>query len=59
MPTVPELDRLDRRLDAAIAGISAATLLLELTLTRIFDVVVWTNLATTFSVSSASGSSSQ
>jgi spermidine synthase len=37
---------------AAIFLISAATLLLELTLTRIFDVVLWTNLAN-FIVSSA------
>lgn len=37
---------------AAIFLISAATLLLELTLTRIFDVVLWTNLAS-FIVSSA------
>jgi hypothetical protein len=36
----------------AIFLISAATLLLELTLTRIFDVVLWTNLAS-FIVSSA------
>ncbi len=36
----------------AIFVISAATLLLELTLTRIFDVVLWTNLAS-FIVSSA------
>ena len=37
---------------AAIFLVSAATLLLELTLTRIFDVVLWTNLAS-FIVSSA------
>src|ERR1043166_5276515 len=36
----------------AIFVISAATLLLELTLTRIFDGVLWTNLAS-FIVSSA------
>ncbi len=44
--------RLDWRLYAATFVISAATLLLELTLTRIFDVVLWTNLAN-FIVSSA------
>jgi spermidine synthase len=37
---------------AAIFLVAAATLLLELTLTRIFDVVLWTNLAS-FIVSSA------
>src|SRR5262249_54027963 len=42
----------DWRLCPAIFLISGATLLLELTLTRIFDVVLWTNLAS-FIVSSA------
>ena len=52
MPTAPKPEYLDRRLYVAIFGISAATLLLELTLTRIFDVVLWTNMAS-FIVSSA------
>src|SRR5262245_24427022 len=34
-----------RQLYAALFLISAAALLLELTLTRIFDVILWTNLA--------------
>ena len=42
----------DWRLYPAIFILSGATLLLELTLTRIFDVVLWTNLAN-FIVSSA------
>jgi spermidine synthase len=41
-----------RRLSAALFFMAAATLLLELSLTRIFDVVLWSNLAFLF-VSSA------
>jgi spermidine synthase len=44
--------RPDWRLYAAIFVISGAALLLELTLTRLFDVILWTNLAN-FIVSSA------
>ena len=50
--TTPGQTRRARGVFAAIFLISAATLLLELTLTRIFDVVLWTNLAN-FIVSSA------
>ena len=53
MATVPSgRAPFDWRLYAAIFILSGATLLLELTLTRIFDVVLWTNLAN-FIVSSA------